>query len=55
MLVQQLADGTVHWNRLPVYWAAELLAGVLGGLLYGVMSRTPADRAAALSDERVAA
>ncbi|NUR96024.1 MAG: aquaporin family protein [Kribbellaceae bacterium] len=44
MLVQQLAGGTVRWNQLPVYWAAELLAGALAGLLYGVLSRTPADR-----------
>jgi glycerol uptake facilitator protein len=51
MLVQQLAGGTVHWNQLPVYWAAELLAGALAGLLYGVLGRTPADRAV----ERVAA
>ncbi|GAA1115251.1 MIP/aquaporin family protein [Kribbella jejuensis] len=51
MLVQQLAGGTVHWNQLPVYWAAELLAGALAGLLYGVLSRTRADRAV----ERVAA
>jgi glycerol uptake facilitator protein len=52
--VQQLAGGTVHWNQLPVYWAAELLAGAVAGLLYGVLSRTPADRPAVLSDERVA-
>ena len=55
MLVQQLAGGAVHWNQLPVYWAAELLAGALAGLLYGVLSRTPADLPAALSDERVPA
>src|SRR5690349_8476398 len=44
MLVQQLAGGSVKWNQLPVYWSAELLAGVLAGLLYGVLSRTSADR-----------
>ena len=55
MLVQQLAGGTVHWNQLPVYWSAELLAGAVAGLLYGVLSRTPADRPAVLADERVAA
>ena len=28
MLVQQIAGGTVKWAQLPVYLAAELLAGV---------------------------
>jgi hypothetical protein len=46
MLVQQLAGGTVKWGQLPVYWAAELLAGVLAALAYGLISRTPADASA---------
>jgi glycerol uptake facilitator protein len=46
MLVQQIAGGTVKWDQLPVYWAAELLAGVLAALAYQVISRTPADAAA---------
>ena len=45
MLVQQLAGGHVLWNQIPVYLSAELLAGVAAALLYGVLSRTPADRA----------
>src|SRR3954449_11540205 len=45
MLVQQFAGGTVKWAQLPVYLAAELLAGVVAGLLYGLLTRTPADRA----------
>ena len=32
MLVQQIAGGTVTWSQLPVYLAAELLAGVARGL-----------------------
>ena len=44
MLVQQIAGGTVKWDQLPVYLAAELLAGVVAALLYGVLTRTPADR-----------
>jgi glycerol uptake facilitator protein len=44
MLVQQIAGGDVKWEQLPVYLAAELLAGVLAALLYGVLTRTPADR-----------
>jgi glycerol uptake facilitator protein len=47
MLVQQLAGGTVKWYQLPVYLSAELLAGAAAALLYGVLSRTPADRAPA--------
>jgi glycerol uptake facilitator protein len=34
MFVQQLAGGTVKWEQLPVYLAAELLAGVLAALIY---------------------
>jgi glycerol uptake facilitator protein len=45
MLVQQLAGGHVLWNQIPVYLSAELLAGVAAALLYGVLARTPADRA----------
>jgi glycerol uptake facilitator len=45
MLVQQIAGGQVKWGQLPVYVLAELLAGVAAALLYGVLARTPADRA----------
>jgi glycerol uptake facilitator protein len=62
MLVQQLAGGDVKWNQLPVYLIAELLAGALAALAYGLIARTPADRAtapgvdlAAPSDDRVTA
>ncbi|MCW2750582.1 MAG: permease, glycerol uptake facilitator [Aeromicrobium sp.] len=44
MLVQQFAGGDVKWNQLPVYLAAELLAGVVAAVLYGLLTRTPADR-----------
>src|SRR6266508_4020952 len=40
MLVQQLAGGTVKWGQLPVYWAAELLAGALAAAAYVAISRT---------------
>ncbi|HET7474597.1 MAG TPA: MIP/aquaporin family protein [Dermatophilaceae bacterium] len=43
MLVQQVAGGTVKWVQLPVYLAAELLAGIVAALLYQAMTRTPAD------------
>jgi glycerol uptake facilitator protein len=43
MLVQQLAGGSVQWSQLPVYLAAELLAGVLAALAYVAISRTRAD------------
>jgi glycerol uptake facilitator protein len=45
MLVQQIAGGQVKWGQLPVYVFAELLAGVAAALIYGVLSRTPADGA----------
>jgi glycerol uptake facilitator protein len=44
MLVQQLAGGTVKWHQIPVYLAAELLAGIVAALSYGALTRTPADR-----------
>ena len=44
MLVQQIAGGEVQWGQLPVYLAAELLAGVAAALLFGLLARTPADR-----------
>ena len=34
MLVQQVAGGSVHWEQLPVYLAAELLAGIFAALIY---------------------
>ncbi len=43
MLVQQIAGGEVKWDQLPVYLVAELLAGVVAALLYGAITRTPAD------------
>jgi glycerol uptake facilitator protein len=45
MLVQQLAGGDVKWGQLPVYLAAELLAGALAALAYGFIAHTPADKA----------
>jgi glycerol uptake facilitator protein len=43
MLVQQIAGGEVKWEQLPVYLVAELLAGVVAALLFGLLARTPAD------------
>jgi glycerol uptake facilitator protein len=52
----------VKWNQLPVYVIAELLAGALAALAYGLIARTPADRETARgvdlgapSDDRVSA
>ena len=44
MLVQQLLGGEVRWEQLPVYLVAELLAGVVAGLLFTLISRTEADK-----------
>lgn len=46
MLIQQLLGGQVKWEQYPVYIAAELLAGVAAGLLFGLISKTAADKAA---------
>jgi glycerol uptake facilitator protein len=46
MLVQQLAGGTVKWQQLPVYLAAELLAGAAAALAYAFIAHTPADKQA---------
>ncbi|MDQ1536006.1 MAG: glycerol uptake facilitator protein [Actinomycetota bacterium] len=46
MLVQEIAGGQVKWGQLPIYLVAELLAGAAAALVYGVLARTPADRAA---------
>ncbi|MDX6297154.1 MAG: glycerol uptake facilitator protein [Nocardioidaceae bacterium] len=46
MLVQQIAGGSVKWGQLPVYLAAELLAGAAAALVYGFIAHTPADRRA---------
>jgi glycerol uptake facilitator protein len=43
MFVQQLWGGTVHWTQLPVYLAAECLAGVAAGWAFMSVSRTSAD------------
>jgi glycerol uptake facilitator protein len=43
MLVQQFAGGTVKWGQLPVYLAGELIAGALAAIVYGLITRTPAD------------
>jgi glycerol uptake facilitator protein len=47
MLVQQLLGGDVKWEQWPVYVAAELLAGVLAALAFGLIAHTKADKARA--------
>jgi glycerol uptake facilitator protein len=39
MLVQQIAGGTVKWEQIPVYLAAEALAGILAALAYVALTR----------------
>lgn len=43
MLVQQLLGGEVAWEQWPVYIGAELLAGVLAALAFGVLAHTSVD------------
>jgi glycerol uptake facilitator protein len=46
MLIQQIWGGTVHWTQLPVYLAAELLAGVAAAWAFVAVSRTSLDQQA---------
>lgn len=46
MLIQQLAGGDVKWGQLPVYWAAELLAGVAAAVIYQLLSKGVGDEEA---------
>jgi glycerol uptake facilitator protein len=48
MIVQQILGGTVDWSQWPVYVISELLAGVLAALAFGLISKTPADKPAAV-------
>ncbi len=50
MLVQQIAGGAVTWSQLPVYLAAELLAGVVAALAYTAITAEPDDTAAPSTD-----
>jgi len=50
MLVQQIAGGTVAWSQLPVYLAAELLAGVAAAFAYTAITAEPDDTAAPSTD-----
>lgn len=58
MLVQQIAGGSVAWEQLPVYLAAEFLAGALAGLAYVALTRrdnAPADEPVAAESDSVRA
>jgi glycerol uptake facilitator protein len=57
MIVQQILGGQVRWEQWPVYVIAELLAGVLAALLFGVISATTKDKTSlreALTERKVA-
>lgn len=53
MLVQQIAGGTVKWEQIPVYLAAEALAGILAALAYVALTRG-SDAAEAVASEEPA-
>jgi glycerol uptake facilitator protein len=44
MFILQVFGGHVHWSQLPVYIAAEAVAGIAAALLYGALVSTPADK-----------
>ena len=55
MLIQQLLGGQVHWEQWPVYVIAELSAGVAAALIFGLISKTQADKTTlteALTEEK---
>ena len=51
MLAQQVLGGDISWGQWPVYVAAEILAGVVAALLFGVIARTPADEVQTMEAE----
>jgi len=44
MLVQQWLGGEVKWEQWPVYMGAELLAGVVAAVVFGLMAHTKTDK-----------
>jgi glycerol uptake facilitator protein len=46
MIAQQVLGGDVIWSQWPVYVGAELLAGVLAALAFGIIAHTQVDRTA---------
>ncbi len=51
MLVLQAFGGVVHWAQMPVYVAAEILAGIAAAAVYSLIARTQLDRTVDLSTE----
>ena len=45
MIDQQIADGTVHWEQLPVYLAAEVIGAVAAGFLSALNAQPRPPRA----------
>jgi glycerol uptake facilitator protein len=45
MLVEQLLGGTVQWDQIWVYLVGEILGGIAGAVLFGVVAHTAMDRA----------
>ena len=50
MIVQALMGGEVAWEQWWVYVVAELLAGALAALAFGLIAHTPVDRRATEND-----
>jgi glycerol uptake facilitator protein len=54
MLVEQFFGGTVHWGQIPVYLSAEILAGLLAGVVYHVIASSRAAEIPAAAPARAA-
>ena len=55
MIVQQLLGGQVQWEQWWVYVVAEVIGGIAAGLVFGLVSRTQADKTSltqALTEEK---
>ncbi len=55
MIVQSLLGGDVAWEQYWVYIVAEVLGGIVAALLFGVISKTQADKTSlktALTEEK---
>jgi glycerol uptake facilitator protein len=54
MITGELFNGTVHWDQLPVYLAAEVIGAVAAGVLYTALNAHRKAAAATAAENRAA-